>query len=114
MIKGGNGFYVYTWDDNVAVASSSRTELVEGIYTMFMSDTSGADPCQVEYTVPMYHPIVIAPGEVQPSIGLGADNGIIFASTVSGGSGNFNSSGATSRTPSTPRSDRAWPTGTTP
>ncbi|KAG5191309.1 hypothetical protein JKP88DRAFT_285313 [Tribonema minus] len=89
MIEGGNGFFTYAWDDNVAITSASRTALDEGVYTVFISDTDGAEPCEHEYTVSKHYPIVVTPGEVQPSIGLGADNGIIFPSTVSGDSGAF-------------------------
>jgi hypothetical protein len=110
MVKGGNGLYVFSWDDNVAVSDGYRTGLADGEYKLFITDTDGAEPCEVNYTVPAYSALRVTPGHIRHSLGLGENNGIIFASTLSGGSGNFQFQWSDLAEPSTStfRSDLAY------
>ncbi|KAG5186349.1 hypothetical protein JKP88DRAFT_272632 [Tribonema minus] len=89
QIQGGNGHYIFRWSDNAAIFTANRTDLEEGEYTMYITDTAEAMECAVDYVVPKYDEIKVFPGATKPTIGLGSSNGIIFASTVTGGSGLF-------------------------
>lgn len=87
-IKGGNGFYLYNWADNVAVSTPTRTGLATGSYTLSIMDTAGAAPVRITYEVLEYTPVEIKPGEITHTT-LSASSGSILPSTVMGGNGHY-------------------------
>lgn len=89
QIQGGNGHYTFRWLDNAAIYTPNRVDLEEGEYTLYITDTVGATELAVDYVVPKYETLRIIQGATKPSIGIGSSNGIIYPSSVTGGSGNI-------------------------
>lgn len=88
QMSGGDGFYTYSWADNVAVTTCTRTGITAGEYVLTINDSSGNVPAQVTYVVSDFDTISITPGEVKQAVS-GAATGIIEASTINGGSQSF-------------------------
>jgi hypothetical protein len=82
---GGNGTYMFSWEDDNAQTSATRSGLSAGTYPVLVGDTCGSRPARFVYVVNENAPLSAIPGKVTPALESGV--GSIAFPRVRGGDG---------------------------